>query len=71
MKTIVNRLGWFSLIIPVILFGVITHTFGEFVISRPVNGWLQLLGTAIWLLGSLYTGVLTADIVKHVNSKNK
>jgi hypothetical protein len=71
MKTIVNRMGWFSLIIPVILFGVITHLFGEFVISRPVNGWLQFGATIIWIVSTLFVGAITSDIVRMLNSKNK
>lgn len=71
MDKLIKRLGWWSLAIPILVFFTTTHVFGEYVISRPVNGWIQLSAGVSWGIASIWSGAMIADIVRSQKSKNQ
>lgn len=63
--------GWLTLAIPVLVIFTATNFFAEHVISRPLNGWLQLAGVLIWLAVLGWAVLFSIKIIKSVTSKNK
>lgn len=63
--------GWLTLAIPILVFFTATNFFAEHVISRPLNGWLQLVGVLVWLAVCTWAVLFSIKIIKSVTSKNK
>jgi len=70
MKTIANKLGRFSLIIPVIFLVGLTYVLST-VVDHPPSLLRLCVCTIIWILGSIGIGALTHDLMEELNNKTK
>ena len=71
MRNFMTRLGWFALIIPITVFFVTTHVFAEYIVSRPLNGWIQLVGLLVWIAICSWAVFLVIKTVNSLKSKNQ
>ena len=66
-----KKMNYFKLVLMWLGFIVITSLYGEYIVNREVNGYLQLLGF-VGLVGVLiYLGDITASILFKNKNKEK
>jgi hypothetical protein len=61
MKELLNVLFW------LLILGIITHLFGEYIISRETNSTIQLLSVLTWFGLAFYVGKKTINYIINKN----
>ena len=54
----------FKIALIILSFGLLTGILGEYVVSREVNGYIQLAATGVWLYVSLRLGKMLYKLIK-------
>ena len=53
----------FKIALIILSFGLLTGILGEYVVSREVNGYIQLAATGVWLYVSLRLGKMLYKLI--------